>query len=116
MSSDEFSRGAVAGYFTHERISEMLDQASFALLVFTGEDELADGSLRTRENVVYEAGLFQGRLGFRRSVVLREQGCSVLSNLDGLTRLDFPKGNIRAVFEDVRAVLAREGFGHTPKY
>jgi predicted nucleotide-binding protein len=107
---DEFNREAAAGYFTHERLTDMLNRAGFALLVYTGEDELADGSIRTRENVVYETGLFQGRLGFRRSLILREDGCSMLSNLDGLTRLDFPKGNIRAVFEDVRAVLRREGF------
>jgi predicted nucleotide-binding protein len=107
---DEFNRYASAGYFTHERITEMLNRAGFAFLVYTGEDELADGSIRTRENIVYETGLFQGRLEFRRAVVLREYGCSVLSNLDGLTRIDFPKDNIRAAFEDVRGVLRREGF------
>jgi predicted nucleotide-binding protein len=35
----------------------------------TAEDEQADGQWRARENVVHEAGLFQGRLGFMKGVL-----------------------------------------------
>ena len=87
----------------------MLDSASFAFLVMTGEDEQLDGELRPRENVVHESGLFQGRLGFRRAIVLLEDGCEKFSNNAGLGHINFPKGNIRAAFEDVRKVLQREG-------
>jgi predicted nucleotide-binding protein len=45
----------------------MLDQASFAFLVMTAEDEQADGDHHARMNVIHEVGLFQGRLGFNRS-------------------------------------------------
>ena len=44
-------------------ISEMLDAAAIALLVMTAEDEIADGGLQARLNVVHGSGLFQGRLG-----------------------------------------------------
>ena len=37
-----------------------------------GEDEHKDGSVHPRENVIHEAGLFQGRLGFPRAIVLLE--------------------------------------------
>jgi predicted nucleotide-binding protein len=75
----------------------------------TAEDEHADATRHARENVVHEAGLFQGRLGFRRAIILLEEGCAEFSNIVGLSQIRFPKGNIRACFEDVRAVLEREG-------
>jgi len=50
----------------------MLDAAAFAFLILTAEDEQADGRLYARMNVVHEAGLFQGRLGFARAIVLLE--------------------------------------------
>ena len=67
LSTDEFNRVSAAGLPTSERLSDMMDTAAIAFLVMTGEDEHADGSLRARENVVHEAGLFQGRLGIQES-------------------------------------------------
>jgi predicted nucleotide-binding protein len=75
----------------------------------TAEDEQTDGTLRARENVVHEVGLFQGRLGFARAIVLVEDECKEFSNIHGLGQIRFPTGNIAAKFEDIRAVLEREG-------
>ena len=86
----------------------MLDSATVAFLLMTGEDETAEGSLRARENVVHEAGLFQGRLGFGKAIVLLEDGCKEFSNITGLGHIPFPKNNIAAAFEEVRKVLERE--------
>lgn len=105
---EEFNRVPVAGVTNVARLSEMLDSAAIAFLIMTGEDEQADGSVRARENVVHEAGLFQGRLGFSRAVVLLEDGCSAFSNIAGLGYIAFPKGNIGAAFEEIRRVLERE--------
>ncbi|MDY6851448.1 MAG: nucleotide-binding protein [Thermodesulfobacteriota bacterium] len=65
LSWDEFDRVSTAGLATVERISDMLSSAQFAFIIFTSEDEYADESLHARENVIHEAGLFQGKLGFR---------------------------------------------------
>ena len=59
-------------------------------------------------NVVHEAGLFQGRLGFTKAIVLLEEGCEEFSNIQGLGQIRFPKGNIAAAFEEIRRVLERE--------
>lgn len=109
LAWDEFNREPTAGMSTKERLEAMLDNASFAFLVMTAEDEHADATLHARENVVHEVGLFQGRLGFRRSIVLLEEGCKEFSNITGLTQIHFPKGNLMSKSEELRRVLEREG-------
>lgn len=106
---DEFNRVPVAGVTNITRLAQMLDQASFAFLLMTAEDEQADGNHHARMNVIHEVGMFQGRLGFERAIVLLEDGCEEFRNIQGLGQIRFPKGNISAIFEDVRAVLEREG-------
>jgi len=106
---DEFNRVPVAGFTNIARLSEMLDAASIAFLIMTGEDEQTDGKFNPRMNVVHEAGLFQGRLGFTRAIILLEDGCEEFSNIEGLGQIRFPKGNIKAGFEDIRQVMEREG-------
>jgi predicted nucleotide-binding protein len=109
LTPDEFNREPTPGITTIERLEAMLGSALFAFIVMTGEDEHADGSVHARENVVHEAGLFQGQLGFRRAILLVEEGCAEFSNIDGLTQVRFPKGNILAKSEEIRRVLEREG-------
>ena len=106
---DEFNRVPVAGVTNIARLSEMLDAAAIAFLVMTAEDEMADGEIQARLNVVHEAGLFQGRLGFARAILLLEDGCKEFSNIQGLGQIRFPKANIAASFEEVRRVIEREG-------
>jgi predicted nucleotide-binding protein len=92
----------------------MLDGAAIAFLVLTAEDETADGRMQARMNVVHEVGLFQGRLGFTRAIVMLEEGCEEFSNIEGLGQIRFPKSNIRAAFHDVQLVLEREGLVEAP--
>lgn len=106
---EEFNRVPVAGVSNKERLSAMLDGSCFAFLILTAEDQRADGVFQPRQNVVHEAGLFQGRLGFERAIIVLEEGCEEFSNVEGLGQIRFPKGKIAACFEEVRAVLEREG-------
>ena len=106
---DEFNRVPVAGFTNIARLSQMLDEAAIAFLIMTAEDEQADGKQHARQNVIHEAGLFQGRLGFERAIILLEEGCEEFSNIQGLGQIRFPNGNISAIFEDIRKVLEREG-------
>lgn len=110
LAWDEFNRVPVAGVTNIARLAEMLDASGIAFLVLTAEDEDQDGSVHARQNVIHEAGLFQGRLGFSRAIVLLEEGCDEFTNIQGLGQIRFPRGNISACFEEVRRVLEREGF------
>ncbi len=105
---EEFNRVPVAGVTNISRLSEMLDGAGCALILLTAEDEQVGGSMHARMNVIHEVGLFQGRLGFTKAIVILEEGCEEFSNIQGLGQIRFPKGNISAAFEEVRAVLERE--------
>ena len=73
LDCDEFNAESVAGRSTVDRLQELLGRAWFAFLVMTGEDLHADGAAHARENVIHEAGLFQGRLGFERAIILLEE-------------------------------------------
>jgi len=105
---DEFNRVPIAGLTNITRLAQMLDQACIAFLVMTAEDEQADGNHHARMNVIHEVGLFQGRLGFEKAIVVLEDGCEEFSNIQGLGQIRYPKGNISAIFEDIRQVLERE--------
>lgn len=112
---DEFNRVPVAGITNIARLSEMLDTAACGFVIMTAEDEQADGTTQARMNVIHEVGLFQGRLGFTKAIVLLEEGCEEFSNIQGLGQIRFPKGNISAKFEDIRQVLEREGVLEPPR-
>ena len=105
---EEFNRESAAGVATTDRLAQMVGSACFAFLVMTAEDEHADSSLHARENVVHEVGLFQGKLGLRKAIVLVEEGCATFSNIHGLSYISFPHGRVGAAFEEIRRVLERE--------
>jgi predicted nucleotide-binding protein len=109
LPGDEFNRIPAAGITNVARLSQMLDDAGIAFLILTAEDEKADGTIQARMNVIHEAGLFQGRLGFTKAIILLEEGCEEFSNIKGLGQIRFPKGNIKQAFEEIRQVLEREG-------
>lgn len=92
---DEFNRVPVAGITNIARLTEMLDAAAFSLHILTAEDERVDGKMVARLNVVHEAGLFQGRLGFTRAIVMLEEGCDEFSNILASGRFVFPLGALK---------------------
>lgn len=109
LPCDEFESICPAGKTIVGRLEEMLDKACFAFLIMTGEDSDPDGSVHARHNVIHEIGLFQGRLGFAKAIVLLEDGCKEFSNIHGLAQIRFPREDISARFEKIREVLLREG-------
>lgn len=109
LAWEVFDRKPTAGMSTKERLVEMLDNAQIAFLLMTPEDENAEGRMNARANVIHEVGLFQGRLGWTKAIVLLEEGCEEFSNIEGVGQIRYPKGNIKAALDEVRQVLVREG-------
>ena len=88
-------------------LGRMLSDSAFAVLVVTADDEATDG-LRARQNVVHEVGLFQGRLGFKRTVLLCQDGVKAFTNVAGLQHIGFTGDSIEQTFYELQRVLKRE--------
>lgn len=105
---EAYEIGARAGHAIRDILEDMLLSSSFAVLVLTAEDETADGKFHARQNVIHETGLFQGRLGFKRAIVLLEEGTEEFSNIHGIEQIRFSKNNIKETFGDIIATIKRE--------
>ncbi len=103
-----YETGSRASHTIRDIITDMLKSSSFAILVMTGEDQLEDGRIMARQNVIHEIGLFQGHLGFSKAIVLKEENTEEFSNIAGVHQIRYSKGNIKETFGDVLSVLRRE--------
>lgn len=108
LKVEEFNVSPTAGMSTIERLTEMLESACFAILVMTPEDQQVSGKVTARQNIVHEIGLFQGKLGFPRAIILKEKGAEEFSNIRGLTYIPFNKGRIGDTLPEIDRVLLRE--------
>jgi predicted nucleotide-binding protein len=84
-----------------------LDKATFAIIVVTAEDETATGTTRARQNVIHEIGLFQGRLGFDKVVILKQEDAEPFSNSDGLQYIGFRGNAIDQTFHKLGKALQK---------
>ncbi|MGP8050462.1 MAG: TIR domain-containing protein [Desulfobaccales bacterium] len=105
---EAYEIGARAGHSVRGILEDMLKRSSFAILIMTGEDETAEGCIRARQNVIHEAGLFQGKLGFNRAIILKEAGTEEFSNIQGIEQIRFNQGNIKETYGEVLATIRRE--------
>jgi predicted nucleotide-binding protein len=105
---ETYETGARAGHTIRDILEDISRKSNFALLVMTAEDEQADGSFRARQNVIHEIGLFQGKLGFCRAIVLMEEGVEEFSNIFGIQQFRYSKDNIKETFGEIVATIRRE--------
>jgi len=89
-------------------LGRMLDSATFAIIIATADDKVEGGLLRARQNVLHEVGLFQGRLGFNRVVLMVQDGVEEFSNIAGLQVIRFSDNLIEQGFHELDKVLRRE--------
>jgi hypothetical protein len=111
------------GTTTLERLLELTHEVDFAALVFAQDDwttssasassEAGSGQASPRDNVVFEAGLFGGVLGMRRTFILHASGAKLPSDLLGLTCVRYDGGmtpsEIKVINQKVRNAIESEG-------
>jgi hypothetical protein len=106
------------GRSTLDRLVELSQEVDFAAFLFaeddwTTTDASEPGQASPRDNVVFEAGLFGGALGIRRSFVVHASGSKLPTDLLGLTtvRYDPAAGapEVRAICQKLRKAIEAEG-------
>jgi hypothetical protein len=110
------------GTGTLERLLELTHEVDFATFVFAPDDWTTDapaslptesGQASPRDNVVFEAGLFGGTLGMRRTFILQARGTKLPSDLLGLTCIRYDgetsDAEMTIVIEKLRKAIDSEG-------
>jgi hypothetical protein len=109
------------GMSTLGRLVELTREVDFAAFVFAQDDwttkgaspETASGQGSPRDNVVFEAGLFGGALGIRRTFILHANGAKLPTDLLGLTSIrydpDTTPAIVRQINHQLRTAIAAEG-------
>src|SRR3954469_17859661 len=111
------------GTTTLGRLLELTHEVDFAAFVFARDDwtstslpaapaaESAQAS--PRDNVVFEAGLFGGVLGMRRTFILHASGAKLPTDLLGLTCVRYDgstaAGVMKAICDKLRHAIESEG-------
>jgi hypothetical protein len=112
------------GTTTLERLLELTREVDFAAFVFAQDDWTSiaappassapeSGLASPRDNVVFEAGLFGGVLGMRRTFILHARGSKLPTDLLGLTCVRYDEGitpaELSAVNQKLRQAIENEG-------
>ena len=109
------------GVSTLDRLVELTHQVDFAAFVFAQDDwtmkgaspDDASGEASPRDNVVFEAGLFGGAIGIRRTFILHANGAKLPTDLLGLTSVrydpDTTPAVVRQINQKLRKAIAAEG-------
>ena len=106
------------GRNTLDRLVELSQEVDFAAFVFaqddwTTTDTSQSGQASPRDNVVFEAGLFGGALGIRRTFILHAHGSKLPSDLLGLTSVRYDPATspaeVRAINQKLRKAIETEG-------
>ena len=108
------------GVSTLDRLIELTREVDFAAFVFAHDDwtsspadATAAGQASPRDNVVFEAGLFGGALGMRRTFILHAKGAKLPTDLLGMTAVRYPEAltaaDMRTVNQKLRKAIEEEG-------
>lgn len=111
------------GTTTLERLLELTREVDFAAFVFAQDDWTTtslpaspapqSGQSSPRDNVVFEAGLFGGVLGMRRSFILHAGGSKLPTDLLGLTCVRYDEAvtpdEMSIVNQKLRQAIENEG-------
>ena len=88
-----------------EKLEAVSEKCNKAIILLTKDDEMADGSMRGRQNVIHEIGFFQGKYGRRNVILLCEEGVASFTNISGIVYIQFNRDHFSEVFEPLRNEL-----------
>lgn len=92
-----------------EYLQAILERASFAILALTEETTQEGGIWSRPGRLIYMLGLLQGRLGFGRVVLLKQEGLQEPAQIIGLRVIGFTGEQIEQSFYALQQALKQEG-------
>jgi hypothetical protein len=103
------------GVSTLERLVELTHEVDFAAFIFGQDDwtskgpapDVASAQASPRDNVVFEAGLFGGALGIRRTFILHAHGAKLPTDLLGLTAIRYDPDTTPAIVRQINLSLRK---------
>lgn len=106
-----------AGTSTLDRLVELAHEVDFAAFLFARDDwttanvsaapDADSGQAAPRDNVVFEAGLFGGALGMRRTFIVHASGAKLPTDLLGLTCVRYEDGSSAAEVKTICQKLSK---------
>jgi len=104
------------GTSTLQRLADLTHEVDFAAFIFAQDDWTSHGETpgqaSPRDNVVFEAGLFGGALGMRRTFILHANGAKLPSDLLGLTCVRYAEttpAEVNEINQKLRNAIETEG-------
>ena len=105
------------GTTTLDRLLELAHEVDFAAFAFARDDwttnstsaasSTESGQASPRDNVVFEAGLFGGALGMRRTFILHARGAKLPTDLLGLTTIRYDPATTPAIVRQINQTLRK---------
>ena len=93
------------GFTIVEKLEAASEKCNKAIILLSKDDEMADGSMRSRQNVIHEIGFFQGKYGRKNVILLCEEGVELFTNISGIVYIKFNREHFSEVFEQLRSEL-----------
>lgn len=95
-----WNQGTIFGLGTHtlEALETAVNKYEFGIFVFTPDDQLfsrGEAKIVARDNVIFELGLFTGKLGRKRAFIVRPKGAAIVlpTDLDAVTAASYDATN-----------------------
>ena len=89
-----------------EKLEIASEKCNKAIILLTKDDEMSDGKMRGRQNVIHEIGFFQGKYGRKNVILLCEEGVELFTNISGIVYIQFNRDHFPEVFESLRNELS----------
>jgi len=103
-----FNENNIHGDTVIEDIERLTNVCGKAIIIQTKDDEMKNGGIRARQNVLHEMGYFYGKIGRRNTLLLMEEGIEQASNIVGINGVYFSPSKIEACYEEIRKFLHKQ--------
>ena len=88
-----------------EKLRDEAENCECAVVIMTPDDEMADGSFRSRQNVIHEIGYLQALYGRQNVVILKEESVEGFSNNSGIECIEFAGTSVSSIFHILNEAL-----------